>query len=68
MHSLLRIVNMLNAKHKKIEKSIRNNMASRDRNDEETNKDKSKTLLESSVTVGSGRTLFSQPDPPSWAP
>jgi len=22
----------------------------------------------SSVIVGSGRTLFSQPDPPSWAP
>ena len=47
MHSLLRIANMLNAKHKKIERSTCNNMALRDRNDEKTNKSKSKTLFKS---------------------
>ncbi len=47
MHSLLRIANILNAKYKKIEKSIRDNMASRDRNNEEASKSKSKTLSKS---------------------
>ncbi len=49
MHSLLRIANMLNAKHKKIKKSIRDNMALRDRDDREANKDKSKTLSKSTT-------------------
>ncbi len=49
MHSLLRIANMLNAKHKKIEKSIRNDMTSRDCDNKEINKSKSKTLLESTT-------------------
>ena len=47
MHSLFRIANMLNAKHKKIEESIRNNIILRGRDDEEANKNKNKTLLES---------------------
>ncbi len=47
MHSLLRIANILNAKHKKIKKSTCNNIASRDCNNEETSKNKSKTLLKS---------------------
>ncbi len=50
MHSLLRIVNILNAKHKKIEKSTRNNMASQDCNNEEANKSKSKTLSRSTTS------------------
>ena len=45
MHSLLRIVNMLNAKHKKIERSIRNNIISRDRDNKEASKNKSKIYL-----------------------
>ncbi len=47
MHSLLRITNILNAKHKKIEESICNNMASRNCDDEEANKSKNKTLAKS---------------------
>ncbi len=50
MHFLLRIANILNAKHKKIEKSIRNNIALRDCNNEETSKNKSKTLLKSTTS------------------
>jgi phage regulator Rha-like protein len=49
MHSLLRIANMLNAKHKKIERLIRNNITLRDCNNEEINKDKSKTLFKSTT-------------------
>ena len=49
MHSLLQIANILNAKHKKIEKSIRDNMALRDCDDEEANKSKGKTLLENTT-------------------
>ncbi len=44
MHSLLRIANILNAKHKKIKKLTRDNMTSRDCDNEEINNDKSKTL------------------------
>jgi len=36
--------------------------------DFENQKRELRSALLSSVTVGSGRTLFSQPDPPSWAP
>ncbi len=50
MHSLLRIANILNAKHKKIKKLIHNNMALRDRNDREANKNKSKTLSRSTTS------------------
>ncbi len=50
MHSLLRIANMLNVKHKKIKKSIRNNIALRDRDNEEANKSKSKTLTRSTTS------------------
>jgi hypothetical protein len=50
MHSLLRIANILNAKHKKIKKSTCNNIALWDRNDEETNKSKSKTLSRSTTS------------------
>ncbi len=50
MHSLLRIANMLNAKHKKIEKSICNNMALRDCDDEEASKSKNKTLSKSTTS------------------
>ncbi len=49
MHSLLRIANMLNAKHKKIKRSTRDNMALRDCDDEEINKSKSKTLSRSTT-------------------
>ena len=49
MHSLLRIANMLNVKHKKIKKLIRKNIASRDCDDEETSKNKSKTLSRSTT-------------------
>ncbi len=49
MHSLLQIANMLNAKHKKIKKSIRNNMTLQDRNDKEANKNKNKTLFKSTT-------------------
>jgi len=45
MHSLLRIANILNAKHKKIKRSTRNNMASRDCDNKEVDKSKSKTLF-----------------------
>ncbi len=44
MHSLLQIVNILNAKHKKIEELICNNLTLRDCDDEEVSKSKSKTL------------------------
>jgi len=47
MHSLLRIANVLNARHKKIKKSTCNNMTSRDCDDEEANKSKDKTLFKS---------------------
>jgi len=47
MHSLLRIANILNAKHKKIKKSIYNNMTLWNRNDKEINKSKDKTLSKS---------------------
>jgi len=50
MHSLLRIANMLNAKHKKIEKPTRDNMASRGHDDEEVDKNKSKTLFRSTTS------------------
>jgi phage regulator Rha-like protein len=50
MHSLLRIANMLNSKHKKIEKLIRNNIILRDCDNEEVNKDKSKTLFKSTTS------------------
>ncbi len=43
MHSLLRIANILNAKHKKTKKTICNNITLRDCDDKETNKSKSKT-------------------------
>jgi len=49
MHSLLQIANMLNAKHKKIEESICDNMISRDRDDKEASKDKGKTLAKSTT-------------------
>jgi hypothetical protein len=49
MHSLLRIANMLNAKHKKIERPTRDNMASRGRDDEEVDKGKGKTLPRSTT-------------------
>jgi len=47
MHSLLRIANILNARHKKIEELIRNNKILRDCNNKEINKNKSKTLFKS---------------------
>jgi len=47
MHSLLQIANILNARHKKIEKLTRNNIISRGRNNEEASKSKSKTLSRS---------------------
>jgi len=50
MYSLLRIANMLNAKHKKIKGLIRDNMASRDCDNEEANKSKSKTLFKSTTS------------------
>jgi len=49
MHSLLRIANMLNAKHKKIEKSTYNNMTLRDCDHEEVSKSKNKTLSRSTT-------------------
>ncbi len=49
MHSLLQIANILNARHKKIGKSICDNMASRGRDDEEANKSKNKTLPKSTT-------------------
>ncbi len=50
MHSLLEIANMLNAKHKKIEKSICNNIILQDCDDEKANKSKNKTLFESTTS------------------
>ncbi len=50
MHSLLRIANILNAKHKKIKESTCNNIALRDCDDEEINKSKSKTLFENTTS------------------
>ncbi len=47
MHSLLRIANILNAKHKKIEKLTYDNMTSWDCDDKEVNKSKGKTLSRS---------------------
>jgi len=49
MHYLLRIANMLNAKHKKIKKSIRNNMTLQDCDNEETNRSKDKILSKSTT-------------------
>jgi len=49
MHSLLRIANILNAKHKKTRKSTCNNMTSQDCDDEEVNKSKNKILLRSTT-------------------
>jgi len=50
MHSLLRITNILDAKHKKIERSTYNNMTLRNCNNEETNKNKNKTLSRSTTS------------------
>ena len=50
MHSLLRIANMLNARHKKIKRSTRDSMALRNRNDKEASKSKSKILFESTTS------------------
>ncbi len=50
MYSLLRIANILNAKHKKTKESIRNNIISRDCDDEEINKSKDKTLSRSTTS------------------
>jgi hypothetical protein len=49
MHSLLRIANILNAKHQQIKKSIRNNMTLQNRNNKEINKNKNKTLFRSTT-------------------
>jgi len=49
MHSLLRIANILNAKHKKIEKLIRNNMIIQDCDNKEINKSKNKILFKSTT-------------------
>jgi len=49
MYSLLRIANILNAKHKKIEKSICNNMTLQDCDNKEVNKSKNKTLSRSTT-------------------
>jgi len=49
MHSLLRIANILNAKHKKIEKLTCNNIILRDCDNKEANKNKSKTLFKSTT-------------------
>ena len=49
MHSLLRIANIFNVEHKKIEKSIRNKMTLQNCDDEEANKDKDKTLSKSTT-------------------
>jgi len=50
MHSLLQIVNIFNAKYKKIKRSIRNNMILRDCDDEEASKNKSKILSKSTTS------------------
>jgi hypothetical protein len=50
MHSLLRIANILNARHKKIKKLIRKNIALRNCDDEEASKSKSKTLSRSTTS------------------
>jgi hypothetical protein len=47
MHSLLRITNILNTKHKKIKELTRNNIILRDRNNKEVNKSKNKILFKS---------------------
>jgi len=49
MHSLLRIANILNARHKKIEKLTCNNITLRGRDDEEASKSKNKTLFKSTM-------------------
>jgi len=49
MHFLLRIANMLNAKHKKIKRSTYNNMTLRDCDNEKANKSKSKILSKSTT-------------------
>jgi len=49
MHSLLRIANILNAKHKKIKKLICDNMISRDCDNKKVNKSKNKTLFRSTT-------------------
>ncbi len=49
MHSLLRIANMLNAKHKKIEKLICNNITLRDCDYKEASKNKNKTSSKSTT-------------------
>jgi len=50
MHSLLQIANILNAKHKKIEKSICNNIILRDCDNKEVSKSKNKTLSKSTTS------------------
>ncbi len=50
MHSLLRIANILNAKHKKIKKSICNNIILQDCNNKEASKSKNKTLSKSTMS------------------
>jgi len=47
MHSLLRIANIFNAKHKKIRKSICNDITLQDYDHEKANKSKNKTLSKS---------------------
>ncbi len=47
MDSLLRIANILNAKHKKIKKITYNNITLRDCDNKEASKSKSKTLSKS---------------------
>jgi len=47
MHSLLRIANIFNAKHKKIKRLTRNSITLQDCNNKKINKSKSKTLSRS---------------------
>jgi len=49
MHSLLQIANILNVKHKKIEKSICSNIILQDYNNKKINKSKNKTLFKSTT-------------------
>jgi len=50
MHSLLQIVNILNAKHKKIKKLTYNNIILRDCDNKKISKNKSKILSKSTTS------------------